>query len=93
MGAGSAGDDRVRVPCPPLFREVIYMEFEQILTLIGSYCFPIVACIVMFWKSAKDTEAHRQEMDKMSEALNNNTLALTRLEDRLEAMQQNVSRV
>jgi len=69
------------------------MEFEQILTLIGSYCFPIVACCVMFWKSAKDTEAHRQEMDKMSEALNNNTLALTRLEDRLEAMQANVSRV
>lgn len=69
------------------------MEFEQILTLIGSYAFPIVACCVMFWKSAKDQESHRAEMDKMSEALNNNTLALTRLEDRLEAMTQNVSRV
>ena len=69
------------------------MEFEQILTLIGSYAFPIVACCVMFWKSAKDQEGHRAEMDKMSEALNNNTLALTRLEDRLEAMSRNVSGV
>lgn len=62
------------------------MEFEQILTLIGSYCFPIVACIVVFWKSWKDQELHKAEMDKMSEAINNNTLVLTKLVDRLEAI-------
>lgn len=61
------------------------MEFNDILTLVGSYCFPIVMCCVMFWKSAKDTETHKQEMDKMSEALHNNTLALTRLVDKLDA--------
>lgn len=62
------------------------MEFEQILTLIGSYAFPIVACCVMFWRGAKQDESHRAEMDKMSEALNNNTLVLQKLVDRLDAM-------
>ena len=61
------------------------MEFNDVLTLIGSYAFPIAMCIIMFWKSAKDTETHKQEMDKMSEALHNNTLALTRLVDKLDA--------
>ena len=60
------------------------MEFGDILTLIGSYAFPIVMCIAFFWKLDKDTKQHKEEMDKMSEAINNNTLTMQKLIDRLE---------
>ena len=60
------------------------MEFEQILTLLGSYCFPIVACIFVGWKSWKDQIMHKEEMDKMSEAINNNTAVMQKLVDKLE---------
>lgn len=72
------------------------MEFSDILTLIGSYAFPIVMCIAFFWRQYKSDEtfknelkelrdAHEEEMMKSIEAINNNTLALQRLADRLEA--------
>lgn len=61
------------------------MEFTDLLTLIGSYCFPIVMCVAFFWKMDKDGKAHKEEMDKMSEALNNNTLTMQKLVDKLEA--------
>lgn len=55
------------------------MEFDQILTLVGNYAFPICCCIYLFWSSAKERDAHKVETDKLTEALNNNTLALTEL--------------
>ena len=72
------------------------MEFSDILTLIGSYAFPIVMCIAFFWRQYKSDEEHRKEMEsirkshaeesaRITEALNNNTLALQRLTDKLEA--------
>lgn len=72
------------------------MDFYQ---LLGSYCFPIVACIVMAWyvkhmtdSNREDTKElnrqHTEEMtsfrDEIKTALNNNTLALNRLCDKLE---------
>lgn len=65
----------------------------------GSYAFPIVACIFMAVyvkdmskSNREDTKAlneqHTKEMnafkDEIKEALNNNTIALTRLCERLE---------
>lgn len=68
------------------------MDFSEVLNLIGSYAFPIVACIAIFLKSGEDakayreeirqmTEAHKQEQEKLVKAVNNNTLAVTRLLD------------
>ena len=65
----------------------------------GSYAFPIVACIFMAYyvkditkSNREDTKAlneqHTKEMnafkDEIKEALNNNTIALTRLCERLD---------
>ena len=65
----------------------------------GSYAFPIVACISMAYyvkditkSNREDTKAlneqHTKEMnafkDEVKEALNNNTIALTRLCERLD---------
>jgi hypothetical protein len=63
---------------------------EQIFSVIGQYAFPIVACVVMGWyvkyiqdnyrKDINDISVrHRDEMEKVTEALNNNTLAIQKL--------------
>lgn len=59
------------------------MDANMLIQLIGSLGFPIVCCMALFWRMIKSDEAHREEMDKMSAALNNNTIALTKLLDRL----------
>ena len=73
----------------------VLMDGTTIMQLIGSYGFPIVACIVMAWFVYDTTTKHRQEvenlhsqhkeeMTEVTKALNNNTLALQRLCDKLE---------
>ena len=57
------------------------MEFADLLTLLGSYAFPIVMCIAFFWKIDRGQRFHKEEMDKMTDALHNNTLAIQHLGD------------
>ncbi len=55
-----------------------------IIQLVGSLGFPIVCCSALFWRMVKSDEKHAEEMKQMSDALNNNTVALTRLTEKLE---------
>lgn len=59
------------------------MDAGILTQLIGSLGFPIAMCIAMLWMLNKQTEQHKSEMDKITEALNNNTLALTKLAAKL----------
>lgn len=60
------------------------METMNVLgQFLSSYGFPIVACGAMFWYINKQTDAHKEETTKMTEALNNNTTVLTRILDKL----------
>ena len=67
----------------------------DILTLIGQYAFPIVACVAMGWyvkdqgdknrEQLKDVMTqHREEMKEVTTAVNNNTLVIQRLVDFME---------
>lgn len=75
------------------------MDWQVVASLITSLGFPIVACIAMafYVKSLTDSQraetkelnqAHTAEMmafkDEIKEALNNNTVALTKLCERLD---------
>ena len=60
------------------------MDANTIIQLVGSLGFPIVACGALFWRMVKSDEQHKAEMDKLSEALNNNTVALTKISDKLD---------
>lgn len=60
------------------------MDVNAIIQLVGCLGFPIVCCGALFWRMIKSDEQHKQEMDKISDALNNNTVALTRLTDQLD---------
>ena len=59
------------------------MDFNAVVQAISAVGFPIAACCVMFWELEKNGERHKQEMDTVKEALNNNTIALTRLIERM----------
>ena len=71
------------------------MDANSVVTLISSLGFPIVACLGMAWyvkyqmdvysKQVKEIrEEHNKEIEKVTEALNNNTLAIQRLCDKME---------
>lgn len=59
------------------------MDVTVITQLIGSLGFPIAACIALFYRMNKQDEQHKEEMTKITESLNNNTIALTRLSEKL----------
>lgn len=60
------------------------MDIGVITQLIGQMGFPIACVIAMFYFWNKEREDHKVEMQKMTEALNNNTLALIKIESVLE---------
>ena len=60
------------------------MDMNTLVQLIGSLGFPIAACIAMFWTLNKEREERIAEMQKFTEAINNNTLALEALKGKLD---------
>lgn len=56
---------------------------NEVLTAISTVGFPIVACGGLFWYIVKNDERHREEISKLSEAVTNNTLVMTRILDSL----------
>lgn len=61
-----------------------YMDVNSLTQLIGSLGFPIVMCIYLLLHQYKADEKHVEEMNKITEALNNNTVALTQLAERMK---------
>lgn len=70
------------------------MAINDIVNIVTSVGFPIVACSAMGWyvKYISDrhsaevqqlNEQHQEEMNQVTEALNNNTLALQKLCDKI----------
>lgn len=58
--------------------------YNVILQAVGSLGFPIVACAAMFWKVNEQDKAHKEQMDKLSEAVANNTKAIIALTEKLD---------
>lgn len=56
---------------------------ESIIQIIQTLGFPIAVAVAMFWQNNKLQEQHKEEMAKITEALNNNTIALIELKDKL----------
>lgn len=55
------------------------MGANEIVNIISNVGFPIAVCLVMFYYMNKQNEKHKQEIDKLSETLQNNTKVLTEL--------------
>lgn len=76
------------------------MDFTSILQAIATIGFPIVACIGIAWFFNKVNEnyrqdikelsmQHKEEMQAMTEAVTNNTIALQKLIDKIESGDDN----
>lgn len=63
------------------------MDPTAITQMISTVGFPIAACCVMFWYMNQERESHKQEIDKLTEVLQANTLALTELKDAIKGDQ------
>lgn len=72
------------------------MDLSSIAQLIGTLGFPIAACCYLFYSMQKEREQnavqreadrleHKMEMDKVTDALNNNTIVVQKLVDALTA--------
>lgn len=59
------------------------MDINAITTLVSNVGVPCACLIATFYLWFKETEAHKDEMAKMTEALNNNTIALTKLTEHI----------
>lgn len=68
---------------------------NEIVRLISTVGFPIVACLLLGWYVKYQTDSyrsevqdiqkeHREEVQKMTEAINNNTVALTQLCEKIK---------
>lgn len=70
---------RAAITTRPIYKEEYTMDQNAIIQLVSTLGFPIVCCGALFWRMVKSDEQHKAEMDKFSEALNNNTIVMTRL--------------
>lgn len=77
--AGSRG----KGPRPNPARFLEETEMDNIVQIITQLGFPVAMCLLLFWYITKKDEAYREEMNKMSEAVNNNTIVMQKLIDRL----------
>lgn len=55
------------------------MDAAQITTLISNIGFPIACVVAMFAMWNKEREDHKDEVTKMTEAVNNNTTVLKQI--------------
>lgn len=58
---------------------------NDLSTLISTLGFPISMCLIMCYYINKINDAHKEETDKFADALNNNTVVLQKLCDRLDS--------
>lgn len=65
------------------------MDVNTVTQAISSFGFPIVACIVMFKYLEKERESHKEEMQSITKALNDNTAILNELKNVIERLSRN----
>lgn len=58
---------------------------NDVASLISTLGFPIGMCLIMCYYINKINDAHKQETDKFADALNNNTVVLQKLCDKLDS--------
>lgn len=59
------------------------MDISSVVQIVSTLGFPIAMCLLFFWYINKLQEQHREEMAKMAEAINNNTLVMQKLVDKM----------
>lgn len=65
--------------------DILAMDNVQVLIqAISTVGFPIAMCVIMAYYVKYTEDKHRDEIASIREALENNTIALTKLSDKME---------
>ena len=64
------------------------MDTNAIVQIISNLGFPIAMCGALFWYINKQTELHKEEMHELKQSIDNNTLVITKLYERLTEHEQ-----
>lgn len=62
---------------------VLAVDINTITQIISGVGFPVAVCLICFWYINKQEEAHKEEVSKLTDAINNNTLIMQKLCDKL----------
>ena len=62
------------------------MDGQVIINAISTVGFPIVMCLILLYIVEKRNEEHKEEMAKITESLNNNTLVIQHLTDTITSI-------
>lgn len=60
------------------------MDVNGITQIIATLGFPIAVCLICFWYINKQQENHKLEIDNLTSALQNNTIVMQQLVDKLD---------
>lgn len=60
------------------------MQINDIITIISTLGFPICMCIALFWKMDNQDKDHKTEMDSLKSVVNDLSIAITKLTDKIE---------
>jgi hypothetical protein len=61
------------------------MDISNLITNVG---FPIASCIAMGWYFVKFQKQNNDTIDKLSQSLNNNTIVLTKLSEKIDSWKE-----
>ena len=61
-------------------------DLSWLTDLISSVGFPIFVTLYLLWQGNKEEQVHREEVKELSNALNNNTLVLQKIVDKMDDM-------
>lgn len=64
------------------------MDISEIAGFISQLGVPVALLIAMFWLLDKERSDHKEEMKNLTTAINNNTIALTKLIERMDVNEQ-----
>ena len=60
--------------------------YNEITNLISSVGFPIVACIFLYKQNCNLHETHKREIDTLKSVIENNTISVTKMYEKLDAL-------
>ena len=60
------------------------MDINVVTGIISQLGVPVALLIAMFWLLDKERSDHKEEMKNLTTAVNNNTIALTKLIERID---------
>ena len=62
------------------------MDINILLQAVGSLGFPIAACCILFYYLNQERESHKEEMQSVTRALNDNTSVMIQLKEMIQTI-------